>query len=208
MNATFESKVRNATVAACIVFGVALLYLVAGHYIVGILILPVLLAPFVVIERAIARIRAADLRRPSIVPLIYAHLLGVFTLLSRVPTRVLSRSDAIGTGEAIAGIVVAVLLSGSWLIVALYGAFGRRFRPLLALLAVGFIVIGIAIEVGATEDWRRACGNYRAWGVVALLDELSAGAILHGLVMLVVGCLTMLQWMAEARLARAVDGNP
>lgn len=87
---------------------------------IGFFLALLLVAPFVPFERAIARVKAGDPERPAIIPLVYAfHTSGVAVLLY------------VDDAGPTAGICTTMAL-----VVAIYGAIGRRAHLMLAVASV------------------------------------------------------------------------
>jgi hypothetical protein len=129
-----------------------------------------LVAPFIPFERAIARVKAGDPERPAVIPLVYAfHTSGVAVLLY------------IDDAGPTAGICTTMAL-----LVATYGAIGRRAHLMLAVASVLLVPL----------LW-----GTRAWAPLPQLDILA----------LVLAPLTAAYWIveyAQHRRARGAGAPP
>lgn len=176
----FERRLHIATLATCCMFSiVALLLLSSRMYVAGALLAPLLLAPFIIVERLLARIRSADPARPQVVPLIYAHILFVAALVAGASgaTPGPSEPHAYEPHGSIPGILVGVAVGGSWILVAVFAALGRRYRPILAV--VGAVLFAVAV-----------------------LGEFLGAEVTIEVGLVVLAALTTLQWALERRIAR------
>jgi hypothetical protein len=192
MTYVFERRLRLVTLATCSVFGIVALFLLSGRaYVIGVFLAPALLAPCVIIERLLARIGSADPDRPRVVPLIYAHMLFAAALGAAATGASSGFPDSAGREShgSILGLFVGVALWSSWILVAVFGALGRKYRPILAVVAGVFFVIAVFGAMSRVDSW----------GAVAVALELGLFAL---------AALTNLHWILERRIARefAVGG--
>lgn len=202
MTHVFEQRLRVVTLAACCLFGIVALILLSGRmYLIGVLLAPVLLAPCVLIERLLARIRSGDPDRPQVVPLIYAHMLFSAALGAAATGAPSGFPDSAAheSHGSILGFLVGVALWWSWILIAVFGALGRKYRPILAVVAGIFVTMAMAMAVfGAISGWKAWGTDPRDVFILAVLPRPVALALgLSGL-----AALTTLQWILERRIGR------
>ena len=213
MTYAFERRLRLVALATCCGFGIVALFLLSSRtYLIGVFLAPVLLAPCVIVERLLARIRSAASDRPQVVPLIYAHMLFAVALAAAASGASSGFPDSPGreSHDSILGSLVGVALWWSWILVAVFGALGRKYRPILAVVAGIFFATAVFGAISRVETWG-ALTSMQGAGTDP--REAFVPAVLPRPVALELGlsalaALTILQWILERRIARdlAVGG--
>lgn len=177
-----SAGVRALAISAAVGFGMIAALHGLSSYLVGVIVPLFVTAPLVAIERAVARFRPLDPSRPRVIPLVYAHILAFSAAFAEYTS----------AGPPLGRVGTAILVTGasSWLVIAAYGALGRRFRVMLVAFSLALLGSSLAL---AGVDWSARTSEYRE-GALVVFSGPRVVLVLWGLALL-----DMLQWAVDGR---------